>query len=119
MKVYLLIISLLVMSFISCTKNTGITVTKPESNLILSKMQSGNWANAKVNGNSLNITGVDDYNGKLIQNNVEEAVDAIKYVLEKNIDNQIGQKSYARYRYNFTLDRMWKLYEDLYKILLK
>lgn len=62
---------------------------------------------------------VDDYNGKLIQNNVEEAVDAIKYVLEKNIDNQIGQKSYARYRYNFTLDRMWKLYEDLYKILLK
>ena len=63
MKVYLLIISSLVMSFISCTKNTGITVTKPESNLILSKMQSGNWANAKVNGNTLNITGVDGYNG--------------------------------------------------------
>lgn len=63
MKVYLLIISLLVMSFISCTKNTGITVTKPESDLILSKMQSGNWANAKVNGNTLNITGVDGYNG--------------------------------------------------------
>ena len=63
MKVYLLIISLLVMSFISCTKNTGITVTKPESNLILSKMQSGTWQNATANGNVLTITGNNGYDG--------------------------------------------------------
>ena len=63
MKVYLLIISLLVMSFISCTKNTGITVTKPESNLILSKMQSGTWQNATANGNTLTITGNNGYDG--------------------------------------------------------
>ena len=63
MKVYLLIISLLVMSFISCTKNTGITVTKPASDLILSKMQSGTWQNATANGNALTITGNNGYDG--------------------------------------------------------
>ena len=63
MKVYLLIISLLVMSFISCTKNTGITVTKPGSDLILSKMQSGTWNEANVDGNTLTITGNSGYSG--------------------------------------------------------
>lgn len=63
MKAYLLIISLLVMSFISCTKNTGITVTKPDSNLILSKMQSGTWQNAAANGTTLTITGNNGYDG--------------------------------------------------------
>ncbi|WP_020004033.1 hypothetical protein [Brachyspira innocens] len=63
MKVYLLIISLLVMSFISCTKNTGITVTKPASDLILSKMQSGTWQNARADGNTLTITGSNGYDG--------------------------------------------------------
>ncbi|WP_300753739.1 hypothetical protein [uncultured Brachyspira sp.] len=63
MKVYLLTISLLVMSIISCTKNTGITVTKPGSDLVLSKMQSGDWQNAKADGNTLTITGNNGYDG--------------------------------------------------------
>lgn len=57
MKLYLTIIFLLVMSFVSCTKNTGITVTKPGADLILSKMQSGNWNGVTVTGNSLGIQG--------------------------------------------------------------
>lgn len=59
MKLYLTIIFLLVMSFVSCTKNTGITVTKPGADLILSKMQSGYWTGATVTegGNKLNISG--------------------------------------------------------------
>ncbi|PCG20231.1 hypothetical protein [Brachyspira sp. G79] len=63
MKAYLLTISLLVMSIISCTKNTGITVTKPGSDLVLSKMQSGTWQNAKADGNTLTITGNNGYDG--------------------------------------------------------
>ncbi|KLI34284.1 hypothetical protein [Brachyspira hyodysenteriae] len=40
---------------ISCTKDYGVKITKPGADLILSKMQSGNWAGATANGNKLNI----------------------------------------------------------------
>ncbi|MBT8752237.1 hypothetical protein JQ832_01065 [Brachyspira hyodysenteriae] len=43
---------------ISCTKDYGVKITKPGADLILSKMQSGNWQNATVNGNNLTL-----YNG--------------------------------------------------------
>ena len=49
------IISLLLI--ISCTKDYGVKITKPGADLILSKMQSGNWAGAKADGNTLNING--------------------------------------------------------------
>ena len=39
----------------SCTKDFGVKVTKPGADLILSKMQSGNWHGATANGNNLNI----------------------------------------------------------------
>ncbi|MEI0491283.1 hypothetical protein R4J17_02445 [Brachyspira intermedia] len=41
----------------SCTKDYGVKVTKPGADLILSKMQSGNWAGASANGNTLTING--------------------------------------------------------------
>lgn len=39
----------------SCTKDYGVKVTKPGADLILSKMQSGNWAGASANGDKLSI----------------------------------------------------------------
>ena len=63
MKQYVLFILLSIMSLVSCTKNTGIIVTKPGSDLILDKMNSGTWAGAKAEGNNLNILGGTEYNG--------------------------------------------------------
>lgn len=48
---------------ISCTKDFGVKITKPGADLILSKMQSGNWAGASANGNKLEITGGKNNNG--------------------------------------------------------
>ena len=64
MKQYFIFILLSIMSLISCTKNTGIIVTKPGSDLVLAKMHSGNWNGAKADGNNLTITG-----GELNQGN--------------------------------------------------
>ena len=47
------IISLIsIILMISCTKDYGVKITKPGADLILSKMQSGNWAGASANGNN-------------------------------------------------------------------
>ncbi|MEI0486495.1 hypothetical protein [Brachyspira intermedia] len=52
------IISLIsIILMISCTKDYGVKITKPGADLILSKMQSGNWAGASANGNNLTING--------------------------------------------------------------
>ncbi|MCZ9871296.1 hypothetical protein [Brachyspira hyodysenteriae] len=48
---------------ISCTKDYGVKITKPGADLILSKMQSGNWAGATANGNKLNISNGGNLNG--------------------------------------------------------
>ncbi|KLI42589.1 hypothetical protein SZ52_06635 [Brachyspira hyodysenteriae] len=42
---------------ISCTKDYGVKITKPGADLILSKMQSGNWPGVTANGNNLTISG--------------------------------------------------------------
>lgn len=63
MKQYFIFILLSIMSLVSCTKNTGIIVTKPGSDLILDKMNSGTWAGAKAEGNNLNISVSTDYQG--------------------------------------------------------
>ena len=57
MKQYFIFILLSIMSLVSCTKNTGIVVTKPGSDLVLSKMHSGNWTGVTADGNTLNIKG--------------------------------------------------------------
>lgn len=63
MKQYFIFILLSIMSLVSCTNNTGIIVTKPGSDLILDKMNSGTWAGAKAEGNNLNISVSTDYQG--------------------------------------------------------
>lgn len=63
MKQYVLFILLSIMSLVSCTKNTGIVVTKPGSDLVLSKMHSGNWTGVTADGNTLNIKGSQESDG--------------------------------------------------------
>ena len=63
MKQSFILILLSIMSLVSCTKNTGIVVTKPGSDLVLTKMHSGNWTGAKANGNSLTVTGGTKHQG--------------------------------------------------------
>ncbi len=55
MKTLSIISILSFLLIISCTKDYGVKITKPGADLILSKMQSGNWAGATANGNNLNI----------------------------------------------------------------
>ena len=63
MKQYFIFILLFIMSLVSCTKDTGIVVTKPGSDLVLTKMHSGNWTGVKANGNSLTVTGGTKHQG--------------------------------------------------------
>lgn len=55
-KILLCVLSILIFG-ISCTKDSGLQITKPGPELILSKMQNGNWNGAKAEGNTLTITG--------------------------------------------------------------
>ncbi|CRF31495.1 hypothetical protein BRSU_0182 [Brachyspira suanatina] len=63
MKTLSIISIVSILLIISCTKDYGVKVTKPGADLILSKMQSGNWAGASANGNTLNISGSTGLNG--------------------------------------------------------
>ena len=63
MKQYVIFILLFIMSLISCTKDTGIVVTKPGNDLVLTKMQDGKWAGAKADGSNLSITGGEMHKG--------------------------------------------------------
>ena len=64
-KISLYIISaiIIIFSILSCTKDFGVQVTQPSSDFFLSKMQSGNWSGASVNGNTLTITVGNGLNG--------------------------------------------------------
>ncbi len=55
MRKTFIILILSILSLNSCTKDFGVKITKPGADLILSKMQSGNWAGASASGNKLNI----------------------------------------------------------------
>ena len=61
-KIFIILI-LTILSLNSCTKDFGVKVTKPGADLILSKMQSGNWAGATANGNKLTISDGGSLNG--------------------------------------------------------
>ena len=56
MRKTFIILILAILSLNSCTKDFGVKITKPGADLILSKMQSGNWAGASASGNKLNIS---------------------------------------------------------------
>ncbi|ASJ21136.1 hypothetical protein [Brachyspira hampsonii] len=57
MKTLSIISVIFIVLIASCTKDYGVKVTKPGADLILSKMQSGNWAGVKADGNTLTISG--------------------------------------------------------------
>ncbi|MEI0559570.1 hypothetical protein [Brachyspira intermedia] len=57
MKLHTILFSFLLILLISCTKNTGVIVTNPDSNLVLDKIRYGNFQGIKLEGNILTITG--------------------------------------------------------------
>jgi len=62
---------------------------------------------------------VDDSNGKLIKNDVEEATNAIKTILKDNSKkNNMEIESYNKYNKNFTLEKMWESYKNIYEKLI-
>ncbi len=62
---------------------------------------------------------VDDTNGKLIKNDVDEATNAIKAILEDNSKKKNMEiESYNKYNMNFTLEKMWESYKNIYEKLI-
>lgn len=63
---------------------------------------------------------VDDSNGKLVHNDVNEIVESIKMISsDANLRKQMEKSSYDKFTKNFTLDIMWNKYKCLYEQLLK
>ena len=62
---------------------------------------------------------VDDSNGCLIDNKVDSAVNAIKTILEDTeLRASMENVSYEKFISNFTLEKMWKKYKDIYNSLI-
>jgi glycosyltransferase involved in cell wall biosynthesis len=62
---------------------------------------------------------VDDSNGKLVQNNVEEVSKAISEILnDEALRTTMEIASYSKFQENFTLQKMWTGYKTIYKKLL-
>ena len=58
MKLYYVLFSFLIILVVSCTKNTGVVVTNPDSNIVLDKIRYGNFQGVTLNANNvLNISG--------------------------------------------------------------
>ncbi|WP_256097267.1 hypothetical protein [Brachyspira hampsonii] len=55
------------MLMVSCTKNTGVIVTNPYSNLVLDKIRYGNFKGVSLDGNTLTITGSQNNNNGTYQ----------------------------------------------------
>lgn len=63
---------------------------------------------------------VDERNGKLIENNVEEACEAIREILNDDAKKKMmEEESYNKFSANFTLEKMWSSYKGIYINLLK
>lgn len=63
---------------------------------------------------------VDDANGYLIDNTVDSAVNAIKTILEDTaLRTSMENNSYEKFLNNFTLEKMWKKYKEIYNSLIK
>ena len=62
---------------------------------------------------------VDDTNGKLIKNDAKEVTNAIKAILEDNSKKKNMEiESYNKYNKNFTLEKMWESYKNIYEKLI-
>lgn len=63
---------------------------------------------------------VDDSNGCLIENNVDSACNAIKKILEEaELRKSMEEQSYEKFENNFTLEKMWTGYKEIYHKLYK
>ena len=62
---------------------------------------------------------VDDTNGKLIKNDIDEASNAIRDILEDESKKaSMEQESYNKFNENFTLEKMWLSYKQIYENLI-
>lgn len=62
---------------------------------------------------------VDDSNGKLIKNDIEEASNVIRDILEDESKKaSMEQESYNKFNKNFTLENMWLSYKQVYENLI-
>ena len=63
---------------------------------------------------------VDDSNGCLIENDVDSACNAIRKILEEaGLRKSMEEKSYEKFENNFTLEKMWAGYKEIYRNLCK
>lgn len=63
---------------------------------------------------------VDDSNGCLIKNDVDEACNAINRILsDNNLRKKMEENSYNKYKESFTLEKMWNGYKSIYESLLE
>lgn len=63
---------------------------------------------------------IDDSNGCLIKNDVDEACMAIKKILDDDeLKANMGKKSYNKFKESFTLEKMWNGYKSIYEKLSK
>ena len=63
---------------------------------------------------------VDGENGALIKNDVDSATLAIKKILEDEaLRKKMELRSYEKFLANFTLEKMWSAYKNLYEELIK
>lgn len=61
---------------------------------------------------------VDDTNGKLIKNDIDEASNAIRDILEDEVKKvSMEHASYNKFNENFTLEKMWLSYKTIYEKL--
>ena len=63
---------------------------------------------------------VDDSNGRLIENDVEKACEAIKQILsDDELRSKMEDESYKKFLASFTLEKMWNGYKTIYENLTK
>ena len=63
---------------------------------------------------------VDDSNGRLIENDVDSACNAIKEILsDKETHSKMETASYKKFQKSFTLEKMWAGYKAIYEKLIK
>ena len=63
---------------------------------------------------------VDDSNGRLIENDIDSACNAIREIFsDDDLRLKMEEASYQKFLQNFTLEKMWNGYKSIYENLLK